>query len=252
MDAARMAAARLWDNSPEELQAYDLVVQAGDKLLTQHPDDSPVRERVASAMLNKAITLGYLYPSQQEIEEEIQTYDRLIQRFGQASDPALQEPVASALLNKGVTLGQLHRSEEAIQAYDAFLARFGQAPEPALQDMVATALNGIGVQILRAGKRLWAQGDEKTAQVRLAEAQQKFTAALQRAPDNPRILGNQAYVLSLLGDSDAARPLLTRAIELGGEELRQDALTATETSPISQDEAFKTLLASIQPPPPSN
>jgi len=334
MDAARMAAARLWDNSPEELLAYDLVVQAGDKLLTQRPDDSPVRERIASAMLlkaitldqldrsdeeiqtydalirrfgqasepalqeqlakalfNKGITLGQLNRSDEEIQtydallagfgqaaepalqeqvakallnkgitlgqlghtdQEVQTYDLLIQRFGQASEPALLEQVASALLYKGVTLGQLHRSEEAIQAYDALLARFGQTSEPALQERIAAALNGIGVQMLRAGKRLWAEGDEKTARARLAEAQQKFAAALQRAPDNPRILGNQAYVLCLLGDSDAARPLLTRAIELGGEELRQDALTATETSPISQDEAFKTLLASIQPPPPSN
>jgi tetratricopeptide (TPR) repeat protein len=252
MDAARMAAARLWDNSPEELQAYNLIIQAGDILLTQRPDDSPVRERVASAMLNKAITLGYPYPSQQQIEEEIQTYDRLIQRFGQAPEPALQELVAKALLDKGITLSQLNRPEEAIQTNEALLARFGQSPEPAFQELVAGALNGVGVQILRAAKRLWAQGDEKAARARLAEAQQKFAAALQRAPDNPRILGNQAYAHSLLGDSDAARPLLTRAVELGGEELRQDALTATETSPISQDEAFKTLLASIQPPPPSN
>jgi tetratricopeptide (TPR) repeat protein len=334
MDAARMAAARLWDNSPEELQAYNLIIQAGDILLTQRPDDSPVRERVASVMLLKAITLDQLNRSAEEIQtydalvrrfsdapepavreqvakallnkgitlgqldrgdEEIQTYDTLLARFGQSSEPALFEQVAKALLNKaialgqlgrsdeevqtydlliqhpgqssqpalqeefakallykGLTLSQLNRSEEAIQAYEALLARFGQTSEPGLLELVAGALNGIGVQILRAAKRLWAQGDEKAARARLAEAQQKFAAALQRAPDNARILGNQAYVLCLLGDSDAARPLLTRAIELGGEELRQDALTATETSPISQDEAFKTLLASIQPPPPSN
>lgn len=334
MDAARMAAARLWDNSPEELLAYDLVVQAGEILLTQRPDDSPVRERVASVMLLKAITLDQLNRSAEEIQtydalvrrfsdapepavreqvakallnkgitlgqldrgdEEIQTYDTLLARFGQSSEPALFEQVAKALLNKaialgqlgrsdeevqtydlliqhpgqssqpalqeefakallykGLTLSQLNRSEEAIQAYEALLARFGQTSEPGLLELVAGALNGVGVQILRAAKRLWSQGDEKTARARLAEAQQKFAAALQRAPDNPRILGNQAYAHSLLGDSDAARPLLTRAIELGGEELRQDALTATETFPISQDEAFKTLLASIQPPPPSN
>jgi hypothetical protein len=58
---------------------------------------------VAKALFQKGVRLGELGRS----VEETAVYDDLIERFGNASEPALREQVAKALLNKGLSLRRM-------------------------------------------------------------------------------------------------------------------------------------------------
>jgi hypothetical protein len=48
-----------------------------------------------------------------------------------------------------------------------------------------------------------------------------------------------------LGNKEAARALLVRAVGLGGEEIRQDELRDAEIHSLPQDEEFRELVRSI-------
>ncbi len=139
----------------------------------------------------------------------------------------------------------MDRREEAILVYDTLVQRFGDAPEAELRKQVARALNGIGFPLLCQAKRVWAAGDEQAARSGLLEAQQKLIAATMRDPDSPMVLGNVAYVDFLLGNKEQARALMSRAIGLGGEEIRRGELADADIHPLPQDEEFKELVRSI-------
>src|SRR3989442_1432101 len=104
------AAVGLNDNSQAELEGYDLVL----RLATGNVANLPrVRRRIALALLYKGVTLSALNRS----EEEIDAYDRLLQRFGDATEPALREQVATALVYKGLTLAQLKQGARGSKAF---------------------------------------------------------------------------------------------------------------------------------------
>ncbi len=143
-DAMWSAATGLYDNSPEEISAYDVVVNIRDELVERQVIETPAMQvRVANALVNKGITLGSLNRS----EEAIAVYDEVLQRFGDAAEPALRAQLATALCGKGFRLGTLNRSEEAITVYDEVLQRFGDAAEPALRAQLANALVGKGFRL---------------------------------------------------------------------------------------------------------
>jgi len=97
----------------------------------------------AAGIFYAAIALGALG----HIEEEIEVYNDVVRRFGEATEVSLREPVAMALFNKGITLGQLKRSEEAIEVYNDVVRRFGEATEASLRERVAKALVNKGVTL---------------------------------------------------------------------------------------------------------
>ncbi|HEX5885439.1 MAG TPA: SIR2 family protein [Pyrinomonadaceae bacterium] len=143
-DAMWSAATGLYDNSPEEISAYDVVVNIRDELVERQVIETPAMQvRVANALVNKGITLGSLNRS----EEAISVYDDVLQRFGDAAEPALRAQLANALVGKGFRLGTLNRSEEEITVYDEVLQRFGEATEPALRAHVAKALVNKGITL---------------------------------------------------------------------------------------------------------
>ena len=133
--ALLQSALSLYDNSQEELTAYDLTVAAADRLCSLVGETHAASEQAAKALWNKGLTLGALNRS----EEAIAVYDEVLWRFGDASEAALREQVANALVNKGVALGALNRSEEEIAVYDEVLRRFGDASEAAPREQVANA-----------------------------------------------------------------------------------------------------------------
>jgi tetratricopeptide (TPR) repeat protein len=231
------------NRSEEAVAVYDEVVKRfGDA------SEPGLRERVAKALVNKGFRLGALNRS----EEAVAVYDEVVKRFGDASEPGLRERVAKALFNKGVSLGALNRSEEEVAVYDEVVKRFGDATEPALRKQVATALNEIGFNLLCEAKRMWRAGDETAARDRLLRSGQSLTEALDREPDDPIVLGNLGYAAFLSGRTEEAHALLRRAIEIGGETIRQDELNDAATHPLPQDEAFKELVRSIPAASPSS
>lgn len=221
----------LMDRSEEAIAVYDEVVKRyGDA------PEAALREVVAKALVNRGYRLGQLGRS----EEAIVVCDEVLKRYGGAPEVALRKSVAMALRNKGVTLGQMERREEEIAVYNEIVNRYGDVPEE-----VAKALNGWGFTLLCEAKKIWQGGDGATAIVMLKQALEKIEAALQRKPDEPMFLGNQGYILLLLNKVEEARPILAKAIALGGEELRQGELNDADIHPLPQDKAFKALIESL-------
>ncbi len=62
------------------------------------------------------------------------------------------------------------------------------------------------------------------------------------SPDNAFMLGNKGYTLYLLGRTEEAEPVLRRALELGGQNVRDAELEDADIHPLPQDEAFKELI----------
>ncbi len=78
-------------------------------------------------------------------KDAIETYDQLIARYGDATEPAIREQVAKAMRNKGVTQRQAGSPEDAIETYDQVIARYGDSTEPAIRELVAMAMVNKGV-----------------------------------------------------------------------------------------------------------
>ncbi|HMD87141.1 MAG TPA: SIR2 family protein [Terriglobia bacterium] len=132
------------DDHPEEaIRCYDLVLDGSELLLASGTGNSAIYERIANALVDKGATLDQLGRH----EEEIQVYDNVVTRFGEASEISLKERVAKAFVYKGIALGELDRHDEAIRAYDSVVARFGEAPELPLKEDVARALINKGVTL---------------------------------------------------------------------------------------------------------
>ena len=139
MDVAWSATSNLYDNSNEELNGYDLIIALGNMLL-EHDNDKPaLREQVATALVNKGITLGTLNRS----EEAIAVYDDVVKRFGEATEPALRELVAKALVNKGVILLQQRKNIQALQCFSGVVEFCGDTQGAGLQLAKITAFSGL-------------------------------------------------------------------------------------------------------------
>jgi len=76
----------------------------------------------------------------------------VVERFGEADEPALKEQVARALVNAGPVLGQLGRFDEALEHYARVVQRFGEAGDPVLKEGVARALVNGGAVLGQLGR----------------------------------------------------------------------------------------------------
>jgi tetratricopeptide (TPR) repeat protein len=135
--------ASLWDSwfglggyHEQRIQCCDLILEGSELLLSQRPGDRVIRERIAKALTNKGIWLRKL----DRFEEAVQVSDRVVERFGDASELVLKHQVARALVDKGLALDQLNRHEEEIQVYESVVARFAGASALILRQQVARAL----------------------------------------------------------------------------------------------------------------
>nr|MBA3441711.1 SIR2 family protein [Pyrinomonadaceae bacterium] len=186
---------------------YREAIEQGRTIRTDNMTATQLRE-LMNAMWSAASLLN------DNSIEELNGYDMVITIDGimverKIEEPSLREMVAKALVSKGYRLGVLNRNEEAVAAYDEVVKRFGEATEAGLREQVAWALNGIGFQMICEAKQSWANDDEQLARSILFKAQEKITSALERAPENPVLLGNQGYIAFLLGDKARAHELLT-------------------------------------------
>ena len=85
------------------------------------------------ALVNKAARLGKLGRHQ----EAVATYNEVVTRFGESTDPGLLERVARAMVNKASNLATLNRTAQALEALDAVEQRFGKSLDPQIQQEVA-------------------------------------------------------------------------------------------------------------------
>ena len=87
----------------------------------------------AQALAHKAWALKQLG----RVDEAVETYEQLVERFGDDEHPALRRLVASALLSSGIALEQQGRYARAVAAYEDVFARFRADPDPEVRDTCA-------------------------------------------------------------------------------------------------------------------
>ena len=88
--------------------------------------ESSVDQVAAIAGFNLGVVLGAL----QRFEEEVKVYDEVVERFGDATEPALREQVATALFNKAVRLGTLEASRRRSRSMTRSLSASATRPSP--------------------------------------------------------------------------------------------------------------------------
>jgi tetratricopeptide (TPR) repeat protein len=191
------------------------------------------------ALVNKGVALGRA----EKPEEEIAVYDEVVRRFGDAEETPLLGQVAKALFNKGVALGQAEKPEEAIAVYDEVVRRFGDAEETPLLERVAGAFDNKASTILIMAKQVWQSPEnENEAKKLLSRALADANALLEIESNDPIVLGNKGYTLFLLGREAEAEPILRKALEKGGEKIRDAELEDAKIHPLPQDESFEKLI----------
>jgi tetratricopeptide (TPR) repeat protein len=140
---AALGAARI-DELREKIKSiYDRIIREFG-----HDDSPDIQEQVASAFVNKGVTLD----RQSKTEEALAVYEEIEYRFGQNTSPSVREQVAKAFFNKGVTLWQQGKMEEALTVYEKIEHRFGQDASPGVREQVASALFNKGVFLGQQGK----------------------------------------------------------------------------------------------------
>jgi tetratricopeptide (TPR) repeat protein len=154
MDNLWTAATGLNDNSPEELNAYDLIQEVAERAGRLEVADEETKELLANALISKGVVLGELG----RYEEALVPWDEVLERYAEDPAPTLREQVAKAFYNKGVTLRLLERNEEAVAAYGEVLKRYSEDSAPALRERVAMALLNKGVRLGELGR-----GEEEIA-----------------------------------------------------------------------------------------
>jgi tetratricopeptide (TPR) repeat protein len=140
IEATRLATRGLRDSSEDEVRGYSLVVELSDHCLAEGDASIETLVGIATALVNRAVSLGV----SKRTDEELRAYDQVVERFGNATEASLRGQVARALVNKGLTLGQLERHEEGLSVYDEVVKRFSNATEASLREQVARALFNKG------------------------------------------------------------------------------------------------------------
>jgi tetratricopeptide (TPR) repeat protein len=143
--------------------------------------------------------IGMLLRELGRLEEAAGAYDRVVARFGDATEPVLRQVVAWTLVNKGLILGELGRSEEAPAVFDQVVARFGDATEPELREQVATALMNKGITL---GQLNRPQAEIEVYDQVVARFGEAAEPGLRRR--TAKALVNKGVALGELGRPDAA------------------------------------------------
>ena len=95
------------------------------------------------ALFNRGVILGILGRS----EEELATYDEVLERFGDSEAHDVLALVAESLFNKGGVLRTLNRLEDALVVYDELVQRFSDSETPTLFAYAAKGLLNKGATL---------------------------------------------------------------------------------------------------------
>jgi tetratricopeptide (TPR) repeat protein len=137
--------------------------------------------------------MGIILRQQHHLQEAIQAYDDVLERFRGMSTADLQDPLVKALANKGMALEELGRNDDALDCYDEMEQRIGPAPDTSFYPVLAGILN-------HRGRLLELQGNHEHALICFDKAlEYEFNDS-----DRARILANRNVALKNLGRDDGA------------------------------------------------
>jgi tetratricopeptide (TPR) repeat protein len=196
----------------------------------------------------RALTnLGWFYAKQERFEEGHRCLHEVVVRYGEASDPAIQAQVARALRTRGHVFGTQGLAEESRALYAELVRRFGESPEAVVLQEVAMGLNHAGRTLIAEAKQCWKRGAASAAADCLLRAREMLEASLLRAPREPIVQGNLAYLAFLQGRWEEAHALLEEVLLQGGEGVRQALLDEAREHPSFLDEKWCELVRKLAP-----
>lgn len=221
-------------------------VAAFDEVLHRFGDATELnlREQVAKAMVNK----GIVQDIRNLPDAAISIYDEVLHRFGDATGSDLRALVALTMVNKGCIQSQQGFSIAAMETFDEVVERFSVATEPNVRELVAKARNSIGFELLRMAKQELTLSNGELAKSKLHQALGHFDVALtyvEAETLNGMILGNRAYALTLLGDTQQAEIVFAKALRApadSGRALYEATLKDFDIHPVVQDQPMKELV----------
>ena len=103
---------------------------------------------IASALVNRGFTLGELKRS----KEELETYDAVITRFGNDTEPGIREQVARALSNMSFSLLNLNEYDKAVTTIEEALRRYWKSDVNAFSGDIANAMVNRSAALLKLGR----------------------------------------------------------------------------------------------------
>jgi tetratricopeptide (TPR) repeat protein len=120
-----------------------------EQISTYLDDAKPeLHELVAQTFVERGLTLSELG----EYVSALESFERVLACFDNASEPKLREMIAKALLGKALALDQLGMLEEAVVAYLEVVARFNDVDDPTVRSLVDEAQFGQGTALDRLGR----------------------------------------------------------------------------------------------------
>ncbi|MCC8991524.1 MAG: AAA family ATPase [Streptococcus sp.] len=175
-------------------------------------------------------------------EDALATYEQLLTKFIDHNQPELENSVASALTRKLSILVEMRRHEEVLLTAEQFLTRFGNSQRPVLQKQIGKVMVNQGCAFIILAKQ------EKLAEkpeLFLEHVEQANTAlekAKQYLDEDAILLQNQAYLLFLRGEREAAVPLLKQAIKLNKNQIIKGCHKDSKTHTLPEDDDFLKLV----------
>jgi len=192
-------------------ETWDDLAEAA--LVSGSPDRNAWSTSAARALIGK----GYCLAKLGRTEAALETWSNVIQRFGDAQEPALREQAVKALFNQGISLKRAGKPEAAIEAWTKAVQRFGNALEPAVLEHVANAL-------FNQGLALWEVGKPGPAAKAWSEVVKRFGDAAEPALREPvaMALFNLGLALRQVGKPDAAIEAWSQVVQRLGESPEPD------------------------------
>lgn len=154
----------------------------------------------------------------------------------------LQDAVG-ALLCEALCLDALGRHDEAMALREAALRRLAaEDPGSALRSLGEVALYDVALRLLRRGKERLLVGDEAAGRAEIDELRRRLAAHPAHAGSALASL-LAGYGALLLGEREAAAPLLAAALAKDGRAVREAGRTLRGLGPLPADDALAELLA---------
>ena len=190
-----------------------------------------------NSLFNSGVSLARL----KRAREAISVFDEMVSIYGQETEVGVREKIALALLNKAeLTFKELKDISGALNECDKVVSCYGNDTEEKIRILIGHACNIKGFILLCRAKENWSNEPERLSD--LNAAFNLFIQAENEIKNNAYILGNHSYSTFLLGKKEDARSLMTRALQIGGDELHKATLADLDIHPLPHDAEFRTLL----------
>ena len=159
---------------------------------------------------------------------------------------ATSAEVVMALCNRGLNLTKLNQPAQAVATFDEIINRYGDSTDRLLHVLLAIVVASKASALLNQAKLAWSDTAErqsllKQALVLLVKAASNSNIHI-LPEQHSAILGSIAYTLWLQGRKEEVIFPLHKALQLGGETVRDGALDSAVMNTVDADAGYAELI----------